>query len=308
MIQVEQHGPVIAIRMARRFLGKPLYWTAAYWIDGLLIDTGPAATAAELLRVLEQVSVRQIALTHGHEDHIGGLAALRRKYPNAPVYASLRTIELAKAPDRLQMQLYRKLVWGVPQPVEGLTVLEEVADVIHTQRFALRAVETPGHSQDHVAYFEPHLRWLFAGDAFIGGRDRTWAPEFDLFGVVGSLRTLALLDPERLFPGSGNVRRNPLNDINDKLLYLTGLARDVAKLDAAGIDAAEIAERLLAGDSRMSFWTQGHFSALNLIEACRSYNALVQPLPGASRRGVGAAAGAKRTKRGLSSDPSDPIR
>lgn len=308
MIQVEQHGPVIAIRMARRFLGKPLYWTTAYWIDGLLIDTGPAATAAELLRVLEQVSVRQIALTHGHEDHIGGLAALRRKYPSVPVYASLRTIELAKTPDRLQMQLYRKLVWGVPQPVEGLTPLEEVADVIHTQRFALRAVETPGHSQDHVSYFEPHLRWLFAGDAFIGGRDRTWAREFDLFGVVGSLRTQALLDPERLFPGSGNVRRNPLNDINDKLLYLTGLARDVAKLDAAGMDAAEIAERLLAGDSRMSFWTQGHFSALNLIEACRSYNALVQPLPGAPRRGVGAAAGAKRTRRGLSSDPSDPIR
>ncbi|MGL4649296.1 MAG: hypothetical protein ACRC1H_07795, partial [Caldilineaceae bacterium] len=65
MIQIEQHGPVIAIRMARRFLGKPLYWSTAYWMDGLLIDSGPPSTARELLRVLEQVQVKQIAITHG---------------------------------------------------------------------------------------------------------------------------------------------------------------------------------------------------------------------------------------------------
>ena len=39
MIQVEQHGSVTVIRMARALLGRPLYWTAAYWLDGLLIDT-----------------------------------------------------------------------------------------------------------------------------------------------------------------------------------------------------------------------------------------------------------------------------
>lgn len=36
MIHVEQHGPVTAIRMARSLLGRPVYWTAAYWVDGLL--------------------------------------------------------------------------------------------------------------------------------------------------------------------------------------------------------------------------------------------------------------------------------
>ena len=42
MIHVEQHGPVLAIRMARGFLGRPLAWTTAYWVDGLLIDTRTA--------------------------------------------------------------------------------------------------------------------------------------------------------------------------------------------------------------------------------------------------------------------------
>ena len=37
MIHVEQHGPVVAIRMSRSFLGRPFWWTAAYWVDGVLM-------------------------------------------------------------------------------------------------------------------------------------------------------------------------------------------------------------------------------------------------------------------------------
>jgi glyoxylase-like metal-dependent hydrolase (beta-lactamase superfamily II) len=275
MIQVEQYGPVIAIRMARRFLGKPLYWSTAYWVDGLLIDTGPAATARELVRVLDQVKVAQIAITHGHEDHIGGLAALRRRYPEIPVYATARTQGLLEDPTRLKMHLYRRIVWGTPEPVGQVTTLEEIEDVIHTPRFSIRAVETPGHSADHVCYFEPQYRWLFSGDAFIGGRDRTWAREHDLFGVIGSLQTLATLQPDRLFPGSGNVRRVPINDILDKVNYLSQLARDVARLQDEGKSKATIAAELFPADANMSFWTQQHFTAINLVEACCAYNELV---------------------------------
>lgn len=278
MIQVEQHGPVIAIRLARRFLGKPLYWTTAYYVDGLLIDTGPAVTARELVRVLEQVKLKQIAITHGHEDHIGGLEALRRRYPGIPVYASQRTAEIIQEPELLGMQLYRRLVWGVPAPIDDVTGLEEIADVVRTPHFTLRAVETPGHSRDHVSYYEATQRWLFSGDAFIGGRDRTWAPDYDLFGIVGSLQLLAALQVDRLFPGSGNVRRSPTNDLLEKINYLTQLAREVGRLDAAGMRPEAIATQLFEGnDSSMSFWTQRHFTSLALVEACRSYNALLTP-------------------------------
>lgn len=284
MIQVEQYGPVIAIRMARRFMGKPLYWSTAYWVDGLLVDTGPAATAAELVRVLEQVPVTQVALTHAHEDHIGGLGALRKRYPDIPVYAAERAQPFLENPAQLQMQLYRRLVWGSPTPVEQITPLNKVADVVRTPRFALRAVETPGHSRDHVCYFEPTQRWMFSGDAFIGGRDRSWAREYDLLGVIGSLQTLAGMEIERLFPGSGNVRRSPTNDILDKIAYLTQLARDVERLDAAGMRAEAIATQFFGkDDDNLSFWTQRQFSALHLVEACRSYNAILRAETGLRR-------------------------
>ena len=78
---------------------------------------------------------------------------------------------------------------GAPQPVADAQSLDAINDLVCTPDFTLRVIETPGHTRDHVSYFEPRQRWLFCGDAFIGGRDVAWAPEFDLFAIVSSLRT-----------------------------------------------------------------------------------------------------------------------
>lgn len=288
MIDVIQHGGVYAIRMSRSLLGRPLYWTAAYWLDGLLIDTGPACTAAQLALVLARLPVRQIAITHAHEDHIGGLSLLQRQFPQAGIYASRQAIPLIENPQRLQMQWYRRLLWGEPQAVQNVQTLDSVEDRIATGNYVLRAIETPGHSRDHISYFEPRFRWLFSGDAFIGGRDTAWTPEFDLFAIVSSLRTLASLRPERLFPGSGTVRRTPLPDLHGKISALVQLAKEVDRLERHGCTTTEIVGLLFEGEPRIKTWSMGHFSAANLVEACRSYNAILAPLavdaePSASR-------------------------
>ncbi len=41
MMRVEQHGPVRFVRLARPFLGRGIYWTGCYLVDGLLVDCGP---------------------------------------------------------------------------------------------------------------------------------------------------------------------------------------------------------------------------------------------------------------------------
>ena len=277
MIHVEKHGSVVAIRMARALFGRPLYWTAAYWVDGLLIDTGPSCAAGELLRALEAVHVDQIVLTHAHEDHFGGLYALKERYPEAKVYAPWRSIPTIEEPQRLQMQLYRRWAWGTPEGVAGVMALDEIDNVISTPDFRFRAVETPGHSPDHVCLYEPTRRWVFSGDAFIGGCDEAWVSDFDMFGIVSSLRTIASLRPERLFSGSGTVRRTPQPEIHQKIRYLIGLTREVTRLEKLGLSVPEIAVCLFKEEPRITFWTRGHFSAANLIEACRSYNAIFSP-------------------------------
>lgn len=277
MINVEQHGSVTVIRMARAVFGRPLYWTAAYLVDGLLIDTGPVCTAGELVNMLNGAQVQQIAITHSHEDHIGGLAAVRARFPGIPVYASRAALPAIEDPSLLHMQRYRQLVWGVPSPQKDVRSLDEVEDVIRTPSYTLRAIETPGHSRDHVSYFEPTFRWLFCGDAFIGGRDIAWAPEFDMFAIVSSLRTMAALRPERLFPGGGTVRRTPLPDLHGKIGDLIQLAGEVMRLEADGYTAGEMVEMIFKGEPKLRLWTLGHFSAANLVEACRAYTAVTVP-------------------------------
>lgn len=279
MIHVEQHGPVIAIRMARGLLGRPWAWTTAYWVDGLLIDSGPHCTAAQLVKVLAQLPLERVVVTHSHEDNIGGLAAIHARFPRVPVYASSHALAVIKEPARLRPQLYRRLMWGIPQAHPGVQPIEELGATIKTRDYSLRIVETPGHTRDHISLFEPTQRWLFSGDAFIGGAERMWAREIDLFGVLGTLHTLADLRPERLFPSSGEVRRNPRPEIAEKIGGLVRLCREVARLDAIGMSNDEMVATLFegapTGRPTLRVWTGGHVSAANLITACRSYNALV---------------------------------
>ena len=79
MIQVDQvsgEGEVIRLRVARKLVGRSAYFTAAYWVDGLLVDTGCAHTARQLSQAVKDWHVTQIVNTHSHEDHIGANAAV----------------------------------------------------------------------------------------------------------------------------------------------------------------------------------------------------------------------------------------
>src|SRR5262245_13027925 len=126
MIQVEQHGPVLAIKMARSIMGRPLVWATAYWVDGLLIDSGPRCAVPELLRLLNRVPVNQIVITHAHEESIGGLEDLHNRFRHAPIFAPYRAIQVIQDPTRLRLQLYRRLVWGVPKALKQVRSLDDV--------------------------------------------------------------------------------------------------------------------------------------------------------------------------------------
>ena len=91
------------------------------------------------------------------------------------------------------------------------------------------------------------------------------------------MRTLASLRPERIFPSSGAVRRTPLADLHGKISSLIQLATQVRTLDANGYATDDIVQMLFQGEPRLRWWTRGHFSAANLVEACRAYNAIVEP-------------------------------
>ena len=86
MLVTTSFEEITQIRMSREIGGKPVYWVAAYLVDGLLIDSGCSYTADELASFIDGREVRQVVNTHFHEDHVGGNRLLQAKFGVA-IYA-----------------------------------------------------------------------------------------------------------------------------------------------------------------------------------------------------------------------------
>ena len=263
MIQVETIDGVQKFRLARTVLGRGLYFTAAYWVDGLMIDTGCAYTVSELLQATEDLPLKAIVNTHTHEDHIGANAALqRRSGAEIKVHSSGIPI-LAESRKNKLLRPYQRVMWGYPEPSQGTVIGEE----IETGKHRFRIIHTPGHSSDHICLFEPEKGWLFSGDTYIGGRDRALRADYNIWEIIASLKTLAGLGPGLLFSGSGSIRNNPQADLRQKILYYEDIADRVLTLHSRGWGYGRIRRSLFGREIPIAYFTLGNFSGKHLIRS-----------------------------------------
>jgi glyoxylase-like metal-dependent hydrolase (beta-lactamase superfamily II) len=264
MIQIEQIGEIWKYRLARSILGRGMYFTACYWIDSLMIDTGCSYTVGELVYALDSLRIDLIVNTHSHEDHIAANAALQAKY-SAKVLAHPLALPVLSAP-RLKQPLhpYQRIMWGYPASSQGVAV----GNMVETEHHRFEIIHTPGHSPDHICLYEPDKGWVFTGDAYIGGLDRALRQDYDVRYIIESLKKIAQLDPGLLFPGSGSVRKQPRKEILLKIDYLEEMGERVLTLKRKDLSNRQIRKRLFGKEMLMAYFTMGHFSGKNLV---RSY-------------------------------------
>jgi glyoxylase-like metal-dependent hydrolase (beta-lactamase superfamily II) len=151
------------------------------WIVGrdpsIVIDPGPDLPEHLQAVAQEAAPVAAVLVTHDHPDHAPGAAVLAASV-DAPVLA----FRLAGA-ERLR----------AGQRIRG-------GDV------ELTSVHTPGHTSDHVAFFEPESGSLFTGDAVVGrGTSFIDPPDGDLLRYLRSLQRMIDLAPRTIYPGHGPV-------------------------------------------------------------------------------------------------------
>src|SRR5205807_6416660 len=116
---------------------------------------------------------------------------------------------------------------------------------------SLVAVHTPGHAPDHLAYWMPEDRVLFAGDLILGrGSSMVTYPEGDVAAYLRSLDRVAALKPRILFPGHWD----PVMEAGPKIAEyrehrLARESRIVEELEAGGPGSApELTERVYASE------------------------------------------------------------
>ncbi len=155
----------------------------------ILLDAGQGVDT--YLPVLDEAmeragckGIEQIVLTHGHPDHLGGLAQVLGHLGEVPVKK-----------------------WPWPEvDLESPVVMERLEDEcrIETEGATLVGLHTPGHSPDHLCFLLEEERSLFSGDNVLGvGTTVIPGGSGDLGQYMASLDRLLALEPTRIYPAHG---------------------------------------------------------------------------------------------------------
>jgi glyoxylase-like metal-dependent hydrolase (beta-lactamase superfamily II) len=259
-------GEITRFDLARTLLGRGRYWTTAYLVDGMMVDSGCRHTALELGRVLEGEEVTHLVNTHTHEDHIGGNETVLRLNPAVETIAHPLALRVLRDPRREQpLHPYRHVMWGMPRPSDARAAAD--GEVIETAHHRFRVVFTPGHSDDHLCLFEPDAGWAFTGDLFVGGSDRALRVGGDAWAIAASLRRIAALRPTLLLPGAAKVRDEAVPALLEKAAYLEELGGRVVEMHRRGVPEAEIVRATCGGPMLIELVTLGHFSRRGLVRS-----------------------------------------
>lgn len=132
----------------------------------LIIDPAESPSVERFL-AKNQLEPTACLLTHHHDDHIGGVAALRQTYPYLAIFGSSEVADFA------------------------------TQIVLPEQRFywldlSIQVIESGGHTAGHLSYFVEE-RYLFCGDAlFSGGCGRVFTQDYA--AQFAALQRFAQLD------------------------------------------------------------------------------------------------------------------
>jgi glyoxylase-like metal-dependent hydrolase (beta-lactamase superfamily II) len=264
MLKITSYGEVTRFDLARTLAGRGRYWTTAYLVDGMLVDTGCAHSAPELVRALAGATPERIVNTHTHEDHIGANGRLQRGPAGLEILVHPLALPVLADPRRAQpLHPYRRVLWGWPEPSQGQAVPDGA--IIETAHHSFQVIYTPGHSPDHLCLYEPRQGWLFTGDLFVGGQERALRAGYAIWQIIASLRRMADLPATRLFPGSARVRDNPAEALAAKIAYLETLGERVIELHRQGRGVSDIVRAVCGGPMLIELITLGHFTRRHLV-------------------------------------------
>lgn len=167
----------------------------------------PGGEGERIAAVIDRLGLElaRIFLTHGHFDHVEGVPALLRRWPEAEVYLSREDFGQPLPGRSCDQRLYP--VWSL---IEGGGDWTEVnwygeGDTLLMDGLTISVLSTPGHTEGSVTLLCGDA--MFAGDTlFAGSCGRCDMEGGDVRQMAASLKRLGLLEGDyTVYPGHGDA-------------------------------------------------------------------------------------------------------
>jgi hydroxyacylglutathione hydrolase len=170
--------------------------------EAMVID--PGDNIDRVLGILQkhQLTLKQIVITHGHIDHVGGAMKLKAA-TGAPI--------LINKNDTPQLAMLDIQASWLGMQAPGVVTIDdslEDAQQLKTGSIIATVMHTPGHTEGSTCLLFPAEKKLIAGDTlFAGSIGRTDLPGGNFEKIMRSLhdRVLALPDETVVVPGHGSL-------------------------------------------------------------------------------------------------------
>jgi hydroxyacylglutathione hydrolase len=192
----QQHTRVVACERTRK---------------AICIDPGEASFEIESFIKSEELELQAIALTHGHLDHVGGVFALSKAFPDAEITLHKDDEDLyyglPQQPLFMGIQPHQMAALGMDyDDPPRLTRNWQDGEIyqVGDLRFSVR--HCPGHTRGHVVLAEVKKKRVFVGDClFYGSVGRSDLPGGDHDQLIDSInrQILSLDDDTVVYSGHG---------------------------------------------------------------------------------------------------------
>lgn len=230
-----------------------------YLLDGVLIDTGPVRLSKILVPFLDQQKIETIFLTHYHEDHSGNAPYLASR--GIPVFVNARSVERCR--EKTSLPFYRGFFWGNREAFSPKPLQDRLAAGDST----FKAVFTPGHVFDHVAFYFPGKGFMFTGDLFVTSHPRMVLNTENTPRMIEDLKTVLSHDFKAVFCGHAGIIKGGREKLQEKLDFLQEMQGEVLHLHSKGYSVKQISRKLFPGKVHLEYFSCREWSSEHMVKS-----------------------------------------